>query len=439
MTARAQSGRVSPLALPYQTDLDRLIAQPVPRFLRMWPVLGLGLIAALIGFGAVMPVDIVITATGRISADAPPVLLRPNARAVLQKLLVRPGDVVIAGQTLARLDATLPDADRAALASEQRSLAAEIARFEAELSGQPVIGNTAELLQQATILAQRRATADARRAGLDAAIAGIIDEQATLVTMEPALAERLALAHQIETMREELVARKSAPQIEVILARAARLAAESEISALKARQSDLARRLRAAQDDRAVFEAERMREPAEALPRLRLRLSQVEDALSKAARLAELSDIIAPRAGVVVSVAPGGEGAIVAEGEPLVVIIPTDAGLLADISISSADLGRVALGDLVALKIDAFPYRRFGLAMGRIESLGPVSLTPEGGGAALHPARVILVSAPADLPQGAGLVPGMTLSAEVKTGTRTVLDYFLDPLERGLSESLREP
>ena len=148
---------------------------------------------------------------------------------------------------------------------------------------------------------------------------------------------------------------------------------------------------------------------------------------------------VAPQAGVVISVAPGGVGAIMAEAEPLVVLIPTDAGLVADLTIASSDLGRVAVGDLVTLKIDAFPYRRFGLGQGRIDSLGPVSVTPEGGTEARHPARILLLAPPPDLPPGMAWVPGMTRSAEVRTGTRSVLDYFLDPLERGLSESLREP
>ena len=41
-----------------------------------------------------------------------------------------------------------------------------------------------------------------------------------------------------------------------------------------------------------------------------------------------------------------------------------------------------------------------------------------------------------DLPAGTALLPGMTLEADVKTGTRSVLDYFLDPLMRGLSEAV---
>ena len=79
------------------------------------------------------------------------------------------------------------------------------------------------------------------------------------------------------------------------------------------------------------------------------------------------------------------------------------------------------------------------MGQGRIDSLGPVSVTPKGGTVARHPARIQLLAPPPNLPKGMVLVPGMTLSAEVKTGTRSVLDCFLDPLERGLPESLREP
>lgn len=439
MTALPKPPRISPLALSFQSDLDQLIAAPAPRLLRLWPALGLGLLAALVGTAAVLPVDVVITASGRIAADAPAILMRPNARAVLTELLVSPGDVVVRGQILARLDATLPEADRAALDAERRSLTAEIARHEAELSGGEMTDTAPEAAQQKALLMQRRAVAAARRAGLDAAIAALEREGASLAAMAPGLDERLSIAREVETLREDLARRGAGPKIDALSARAARLAAEAEVSGLAARQTDLARRLRAAQDDRAVFAADLPRDAAEALPRLRLRLTQIEDALSKADRMTELSALRAPRAGVVVSVAAGGVGAVLTDSEPLVVIIPTDAGLVADVSIPSSDIGRIAVGDLVSLKIDAFPYRRFGLAQGRIDSLGPVSQTPEGGGEAVHPARISLLSPPGPLPAGADLVPGMTLSAEVKTGTRTVLDYFLDPLERGLSESLREP
>ncbi len=439
MTAQLKATRVVPLALAFQTDLDRLIAEPVPRLLRAWPALGLGLIAALVTAAAFLRVDIVVTAKGRLSADAPPMMLRPMARAVLLELLVRPGDVVVAGQVLARLDATLPQADRAALAAEKRSLEAEIARIAADLAGLPFAAPGPEAALQSDLQRRNGQTASARRAALNGAIAAQHEQVAIETAMGRGLDERLSIAREVEAKRSELAARHAAPELEALAARATRLTAEADVSAHKARLAELSRRTRAAEDDLAVFNLDLNREAANALPRLRLRLSQIDDALQKAERLAALSDLVAPRAGAVISVAPGGIGAVMTENEPVVVLVPSDTTLLADIAVPSSELGRIAVGDLVTVKIDAFPWRRFGLAEGRIDSLGPVSLTPEGGTEALHPAHVTLLTPPQHLPPGIVLLPGMTLSAEVRTGTRSVLDFFLDPLQRGLSESLREP
>jgi hemolysin D len=236
MPAMPKPPRVSPLALSFQTDLELLIAEPAPRSVRIWPALGLGLLVSLGTAAAFLPVDVVITATGRISADAPPMLLRPSACAVLQELLVRPGYPVVAGQVLARPDAALLRADRDALAAESRSLRAEIARYEVEMSGTTLSGASAEMVQQSDILAQRIAAAHARLNALSATNDALKDEATTLASMAPALAECLAIAQQVEAMRQELDDRRSIPQIDTLAARAARLEAELEAFNLRARQ-----------------------------------------------------------------------------------------------------------------------------------------------------------------------------------------------------------
>ena len=431
--------RVADAALAFQGELDRLIVEPPPRLLRAWPGLGAALLAGLVGLAAVMPLDIVVTASGELAADAPPVVLKPMTRAVLRDLLVRPGDRVRAGQVLARLDPTLPEADRAALMAERDSVAAQIARLRAELSGQPLASGSAEAALQGPVLSSRIELAAAQRARMSANEAALETAKATAKEQTPLLEERLAIAREVEATRTDLAARKLAPATEELTARSARLSAEADLAGHHARLADLDRALQAARDEIAVFDLALRRDATEALPPLQLRLSQLDDALSKAARLADLTTISAPRDAVVISVAPGGIGAVIAEGEPLIALIPSDARLIAEISVPSADVGRLASGDAVALKIDAFPWRRSGAAEGRLDSISPATLAPGAGTAARHPARVSLIAAPADLPAGATLLPGMTLTAEIHTGTRTVLEFFLDPLLRGLTESLREP
>lgn len=439
MTAAFRPPRIAPEALEFQGDLDRLIADPPPRLLRAWPALGAGLLAALVALAAVLPLDIVVTATGKLSADAPPVLLKPMSRAVLAELAVRPGDRVRAGQVLARLDATLPAADRAALLAEREAVAARIARIEAELTGQvPPSGGEAGALE-ASVLSSRSDLAALRRARLDARIAALAAEITAQEAQSALLAERLAVARELEQGRAALVARKLAATTEELAARSARLTAEADLAGHAARLADLRRSLEDARAERAEFDLALRGEATEGLPPLRLRLAQLDDALAKADRLAELSTMTAPRDAVVLSVAPGGVGSVVSEGDPLIALIPLDAVLIAEVTIPSADVGRIAPGDEVALKVDAFPWRRSGEASGRLESISPATLDPASGVAAGHPARVTLLAPPPDLPPDAALLPGMTLTAEIRTGTRSVLDFFLDPLLRGFAESLREP
>lgn len=438
MTGMQLPPRVAPAALEFQGDLDRLVLRPLPLGLRAWPLLGAGLLAGLVGLAALLPVDVVVVAQGVLAADAPVVILKPMARAVLRDLLVRPGDLVQAGQVLARLDPTLPEADLAALGAERRSLAAEIARREAELQGTSLPADTAEGALQGAVLASRIALAGAERARMQAAIAALQDEIAALAAATPALEDRVALAARLEATRADLAARRLATESEALAARAARLEAETDLADQRARLAERQRQLQAAQDERAVFELALHREAVEALPALRLRLAQIDDALDKAARLAELTTLVAPRDAVVISVAPGGIGAVMAEGEPIVALVPRDAPLIAEIGIPSDEAGQVAPGAEVVLKIDAFPWRRMGAASGILQAVSPASVAPESGGAARHPARVSLTAPPADLAETA-LIPGMTLSAEIRTGRRSVLSFFLDPLLRGLGESLREP
>ena len=430
MTAQVTAG-----ALEFQSDLDRLVAERIPGFLRSWPAVGAGLILALVTAAALLQVDIVVTASGRVAADAPPVLLKPLNRAVLRALLVRPGDVVKAGQVVAQLDPTLPEADRAVLILERRAMAAEVARLQAELAGTRVRIDSPDAELQARVQTERAALALARRGEILAGIDALSDSLRIESTLTPQLSERLAIAVELEGMKSTLAAQKSGSRLAALEAKGARLAVEAALSAHAARLSDLSQRLVSARAALAAFDSDRRRDVAEALADLGPKLAQIDEALAKASRIAALSDLTAPRDGVVLAVAAGGPGSVMGEVEPVVVLVPSDVALIAEIGIRSADVGQIAEGDVVSVKIDAFPWRRFGVIEGRLQDVSRASFTPEGGQTAEHPARVTLSGGFGD-PQ---LLPGMTLTADIKTGTRSVLAYFLDPLLRGLTESLREP
>ena len=426
-------------ALEFQADLDRLVEEPPPLLLRLWPALGAALIMALVLVAAMVRIDVVVTASGRLAADAPPIILQPMSRATLRELLVKPGDIVVAGQVLARLDATLAEADRDGLAVERAALQATVDRLRAELAGSVLASGGADAVLQAKVQEQRSDLAQAQRGQLLAMQAALTKALAAEQDAEAALAARLDIARQIEAMRDALAISQSGSRLAALEARLNRIDAETAFDQHLARLDDLAERR--TQSDAAVlaFDIDQRRQMTEALAELTPRLAEVEERLTKATRLAALAELSAPRPGVVLSVAKGGPGSLMAEGEAVVVLVPTDVALIAEVGIRSSEVGNIALGDPVTLKIDAFPWRRHGSLHGRLQDVSHGSYTPEGTAVALHSARVSFAGALGDLAPGTGPMPGMTLTAEIKTGTRTVLDYFLEPLMRGMSESLREP
>lgn len=426
-------------AVDFQDEIGRLMAEPTPLALRLWPFLGALALATLVFCASQLRLDIVVVASGRLATDTPPVMLQPLVRATLRDLLVKPGDLVAAGQVLARLDATMPDADRAALAAEESALSAENIRLEAELAGVPLQATTPEAAFQRQVQQQRADLASARRGILAGRIAGLVAARAAELTTGAGLHQRMTIASEVEAMRRELATRQSGSRLAVLEAEAGRLNAAAGLEAHAARLADLGVRLSAAEADLQAFDLDLRRAVMEALVQNRLNLSQRRDQLAKADMLAAMTELRAPRPGVVLTVAKGGPGSVVGEGEAVVVLVPTDAPLLAEIGIKSSELGSIAAGDRVTLKIDAFAWRKHGALAGRLTDVSPASFTPEGTVAALHSGHVSLTGTLADLPPGAMLLPGMTLSAEISAGSRTILDYFTEPLMRGLSESLREP
>lgn len=164
---------------------------------------------------------------------------------------------------------------------------------------------------------------------------------------------------------------------------------------------------------------------------------QVEEERKAAAR-ESWQTIRAPVDGTVFQMQIFTEGGVVGAGDPLLSIAPSEDALVLDVLILNKDIGFVKLNDPIAVKIEAYPFTRYGLIDGTLTQISADAMVDEQMGP-VFPARVTLLSA--YLGEGTArreIASGMTATAEIKTGKRRIIDFILSPIAKVTNEAGRE-
>src|SRR3989441_9749109 len=179
-------------------------------------------------------------------------------------------------------------------------------------------------------------------------------------------------------------------------------------------------------------------------------ISQMEylAAETKAASLAQevvkarqrhaLQRLTAPLDGEVQQLAVHTVGGVVTPAQQLLVVVPYEHQLEVEAMVENKDIGFVKRGQPVEVKIETFPFTRYGLIDGRIVSISNDAVQLEKGGL-VYPVRVSLAKSVIQVDgKPVKLAPGMAVTAEIKTGTRRLIEFFLSPLLKSVQESARE-
>ena len=412
-----------------RVELEEFLAEPPPRTLRNTHYGAVALALSLIGMASVLKIDIVVSGTGRLAADAPTIVLQPMQLARIEHIRVKPGDAVSKGDVLATLDPTFAQADRAALIAQRDALVAKQARIRAELDRTPFAVEDQPL--EATLFRQREAQYAARIAEFDAKSTSRETDIAAAEQNIASLAQQLAVAREVEAMRETLYRGQTGSKLNFLESQTARMRTERDLRAAATQLNDAQQAVKTLRADRQDFADSWRRELLESLVKLRADAAAVDEALTKATRLTDLVSLVAPEDGVVLEVAKRSVGSVLHEAEPLITLVSANAPLIAEVAIGSSDVGYATAGDPVVVKVDAFPYQKFGMVAGHLRSIGEDSFA--GPDAHYHRGQISLEASKLRL------IPGMTVTAEIKVGSRSVISYFLYPITRALTESIREP
>ena len=439
-------------AIDFLPDADEIERRPLPRAARATLYVLFALVLCFILWASLFKVDRVVVAHGRVVTPLPNIVVQPLETAVIQSIDVRVGQVVKKGQPLATLDSTFAEADQAELKSHIESLDNQTERLKAELAGKSPASsgktdNDSKL--ESALSTERQANYRAQMQKFNETLAGL---RATLDTNhadQQILETRVKSLQEIENMQEKLVAQNFGARAHLLEARDKRLEVERDLTQSKNKEQELKRQLAGAEADKTAFDLSwKQKMMEDLLATSRDRDTQAEQ-LRKANRRHNLVTLTAPTDGVVLDIAKLSQGSVIREAETLFTLVQMGTELESEVQIDSIDTGYVKVGDTVRLKVDAFPFQQHGTLIGTIktisedafrrDNLGNPSLLAQGTDA-FYLSRVTFGDSKLkNLPAQAKLLPGMTLSAEIVVGKRSVMSYLLWPLSKTVDESIGEP
>ena len=401
-----------------------------------------------ITMSAIVRLERVVTATGKVLAPGGALYVQPLDRSIVRQVLVRAGDVVKKGQTLATLDPTFAQADLTQYQQKRDSSAALVARLKAEQAGIPYIpaGLGPYEVLQLSIWRQRQQ--EYRQS--------ILDFDAKLSAGETVIArsqkdvynysEKLKLATELEEMQTKLKEKGYGSRVQAIGAaqdrvEASRMLAESQSLITQTRHESASI---AAQ--KAGYISKWRDDIGAQLVQAQNDLDQAEQFLSKANKQQDLTTLTAPEDAVVLEVGNASKGSVVDSNgvsKPLFTLTPLKGAAEADIEIRGQDIGFLKKGDKARIKLDAYKFTSHGTADAEIETISEGSFTANESGQivpAYFKARIRFTQVNLrNVPKDFRLVPGMTLQADILVGRRTVLSYILEGAIRTGSEAMREP
>ena len=414
-------------------------------------------------------IDIVASATGKIQPGDGTKVVQPFETGIVRSIRVQDGQAVKAGEVLIELDPTVNAAERDHLRSDLLAERLKIARLRAALadgedpaaqdSCRPPSADPELIATQRQLLLNQVTEHHAKIAALLRQQAQKEAEQATTTATIHKLETIIPVIQSRVDIRKTLVEKELGSKLTYFEVLQLLVEQQEELSVQKSHLHETEAAIAAIRETRGQAAAEYRHTLSDELAKSEQKANGIAQDLIKAEQRTSLQHLTAPVDGVVQQIAVHTVGGVVTPAQSLLVIVPSDSRLEIEAMVSNHDIGFVHAGQQAEIKVDTFNFTRYGLLHGQVLSVsqdavirdrqqersndrtpGAQNETSEPKGQELnYSARISLDRTSMVIDDKVvNLSPGMAVTAEIKTGSRTVLSYLLSPLLRYRQEVLRE-
>jgi hemolysin D len=447
--------------LPAVLEIQETPPLPVSRYilLSIMMFFTIAIIWASIG-----EVDIVGIAQGKIIPSGKVKIIQPLETGVVRNIFVKEAERVEAGQVVVELDTTFAGADHLSVKEQQLALKLDRARLLKILykfnNVQSTTGNpqnttdnppsTTEHFSELTEATpeQIRLQKERAKSSLNEYLAKI---EALKEEQRQRQSERNAVSKRIEQLDatipliserakslKNMASKHMVPRVQWLELEQERIeqvkerdVQENNLASLAAAIANINQRLAA---QKAEFESQILTELAEA----ENRIAAFEQEKIKTEKKVALQKLVAPVSGKVHKLAIHTIGGVVTPAQELMHIVPDEAAIEVEAWLPNKDIGFVHEGQPAEIKVETFPFTKYGVIDGDVLNVSNDAIPDERLGL-VYAMRVKLHKTV--MHAGGKIInlsPGMAVTVEVNIGKRRLIEYLLGPLLKYKDESIRE-
>jgi len=388
-------------------------------------------------------VDKVTRGSGRVLPSIQNQVVQHLEGGIVEKMYVREGQRVRAGQILMQLGNQFTSADYQNAQTEVVAKKIALARMDAIVSGARSFTAPADLARQAPEIAASEEAFFYSQINQTGQQSGIVQEQIRARQAEVAsLRARLGNLRSEEKLMmvqldklERAYKEEAISERDVLDKRAALLSLRTRIADVENQIPQTSAELSESSARHAEVRTQQVEETKEKAAQLRLELSKADEALGAYKDKHAREQVRAPIDGIVNKLYNQTVGGVIKGGEPIAEIVPVDKTIMVEARVAPKDRGNIWPGLPASIRISAYDSAVYGALEGEVVDVSADVLSDQKGESYY---RVRLKADASGFGQGRTVMPGMTADVNIRSGKQTILDYILGPIIKLRDTALRD-
>ncbi len=422
-----------------------VIETPPSSTARILNYLIMTMFAVFILWACLGKMDIIATAVGKLIPASNVKTIQTLVDSEIEEIYVEEGQYVVEGQELIKFNQTEVAANISRIENEIVALEMANARLEALLTTSPkenfIYDESIDkhLIKIHTNLLNSQISEYNARINV---LSGNIEKakKAKLTTQ----AEVNRLSKIIPSMEERLSKKRQLAE-QGLLARLTFMEQEEQFTNVVEERNiqtkkvgEIEQEVLSLQNELESYKAAFQKQVSEEYTANKEKLISYEHEMTKYQEALKRTVVKAPIEGYVQQLVYHTKGGIIESAKPIMNIVPKDFLLEAEVMVLNKDIGFVHSEQKVEVKIDSFPFTKYGTIKGVVRNISGDAVKDEKLGLVYNARLTLLENRIKADSEEVVLKPGMSVTAEIKTGKRRVIEYLLSPVMKYMNESMRE-